>query len=143
MDMVLYFRINGDFMLLIHTIMDFIIEKYDSEVRYLPHISMEEDYNYDYIGGDVFGAWIESFSRSKGYDLNLTREVYGFESDTRCRINIFTDTLHEGIRATYELAKIIENVFGEVLVNDDTSEVVYKKTSNETVFDQEFWKFDC
>lgn len=143
MDMYINCLINENYIMLVETILCFLCESFDSEIRYIPHNnSQDDDYNVDYIGCEMFSMNINTATRSKEFDRIYGQEVFGTPIDTMISIDVGTDFIRDALPLIYKLARKIESVFGEVIVESDTSKVIYKKTASETVFDQEFWKFE-
>ncbi len=136
MDIYLYCLISSYYNSFVRIIIDYISEQLDENAEY------QSDYTngWDYIGCSLFSMYIETSSKNAEYDLQFTKSEYGIETDVSVYLNLFTDTINPGIDFIWGLIKKLDKEFDcNVIVEDNSSKVVYLKSSDKNYIDQLFW----
>lgn len=130
----MYFLVKSNYDLFINEIIEFLEEKTNDEVV---HESSSED---DDIKCNLFNMYIESIYKNSECDLEFTKEYFNVETDLSIFVNLFTATMDIGINLLFELLKKIEQKKDcNIMIQDNSSSVVYIKTIDKKYVNQSFW----
>jgi len=141
MDMEIYvFCLKfSEYLLLKETIVSYIKECMGESVSYGKEFINDDDF-IETVGCKLFQLYIESQFTSKELDLDYTIEEYHIRTNVQIYTNLFSDTMNEGIYALKELIKRLAALgYTNILVENDSSKVVYIYSENEMYTDDKFW----
>ena len=139
MDIYLYCIEYSNYMMLKKVIFEYFKENLQEEIIYKSNYISETDYVED-CGCSLFYMSIESEFTSKELDLEFTLEDYQIRTNVLICINLFTDTIIDGICVLKGLIKRLEDMFQtNIIVLDNSSKEVYISSGNKHYIDEAFW----
>lgn len=141
MDMYLYFYCLGysDYMLLKKIIMEHIEETLHEHINYMDYYVNESNYIQD-ARCSLFSMSIESEFTSKEFDLEFTRDAYQISTNVSMYINLFTDTIVNGICVLKEMVEKVKDLtHTNIIVLEHSSKMVYSYCGNNCYDDELFW----